>query len=395
MAQLSHSRRWTLAFLITLFAGAGCDSLTEPGPVPLVHRIAAGGSHSCAIRSDGVMLCWGRGDVGQLGQGSRAGSAVPVVVNGGFTWLEAELGRSHSCGLDSDSMLRCWGWNRYGQLGTGSFADLSNPGFVGGNHRFVDFDMGWDHSCGVNTESELLCWGRNDQGQLGDGTTVTRNLPDTVAIEASFAEVATGGFHSCGLTADGRAYCWGLNHLGQLGDGTSRSSRVPVAVIGGQRFSSITAGYTHTCGIAPGGQAYCWGSNEHGELGNGGLVDVGSPGALLPTPVTQSERVFQAIAGGLFYTCAIDPARGTFCWGRGIHGQIGTAGPFDRTVPQALHTANDSRFRQISAGAGIHACGVSVDDLPYCWGESPDGQLGNPSTSFSDVPVTVDGLGGS
>ena len=42
--------------------------------------VAAGESHSCAVKSDGTVWCWGRNDKGQLGDNSTASSLVPVQV---------------------------------------------------------------------------------------------------------------------------------------------------------------------------------------------------------------------------------------------------------------------------------------------------------------------------
>jgi len=44
--------------------------------------IATGSDHTCALREDGQVWCWGRNDKGQLGDGSHTRSAVPVHAAG-------------------------------------------------------------------------------------------------------------------------------------------------------------------------------------------------------------------------------------------------------------------------------------------------------------------------
>ena len=53
---------------------------SEPAPPACSTHVAAGGGHSCAIREDGTVWCWGRNDFGQLGDGTAADSSLPVKV---------------------------------------------------------------------------------------------------------------------------------------------------------------------------------------------------------------------------------------------------------------------------------------------------------------------------
>jgi alpha-tubulin suppressor-like RCC1 family protein len=45
-------------------------------------------------------------------------------------------------------------------------------------------------------------------------------------------------------------------------------------------------------------------------------------------------------------------------------------------------------FSALSA-SGIHTCGLTTDGVAYCWGSNSDGELGNGSTTSSNVPVKV------
>ena len=42
--------------------------------------IACGGHHSCAMKSDGTLWCWGANEHGQLGNDSTMDTSVPVQV---------------------------------------------------------------------------------------------------------------------------------------------------------------------------------------------------------------------------------------------------------------------------------------------------------------------------
>lgn len=45
-------------------------------------QVSAGDAHTCGLRPDGTIECWGRNDAGQLGDGSRANDGRPVRVAG-------------------------------------------------------------------------------------------------------------------------------------------------------------------------------------------------------------------------------------------------------------------------------------------------------------------------
>ena len=58
--------------------------------------VSAGGDHTCGVRSDGSVACWGR-DI--------SGGATPPA--GEFASVSA--GWSHTCGLRVDGSVACWG----------------------------------------------------------------------------------------------------------------------------------------------------------------------------------------------------------------------------------------------------------------------------------------------
>jgi alpha-tubulin suppressor-like RCC1 family protein len=149
--------------------------------------ITAGGyAHSCAHRTTGGIVCWGRNDVGQLGDGTTTERDTATDVSGltsGATSVEA--GSAHTCARTAAGAFKCWGHNNIGQLGDNSFADRHTPVDVylltsGG----VAISAGDVHTCGVVASSgvsSLKCWGGNGDGRLGWGGTANAVVPTAVS----------------------------------------------------------------------------------------------------------------------------------------------------------------------------------------------------------------------
>ena len=90
--------------------------------------------------------------------------------------------RTHTCAVRNDGTVRCWGNNGSGQLGDTSFTDRPTPVAVGGLTTAVAVSAGSTcHTCALLADGTVRCWGDNDYGQLGDGTTTNGATPVPVA----------------------------------------------------------------------------------------------------------------------------------------------------------------------------------------------------------------------
>ena len=121
--------------------GSTIDS-AEPVHVELaagVRQVFQGGSgpkngQSVAILANGSVWAWGENDRGQLGNGTRVSSDVPlpVEVPRGVTFVSVSSGGYASYAIDRSGRLWAWGDNKSGQLGTGRSTTIaSKPVSVG------------------------------------------------------------------------------------------------------------------------------------------------------------------------------------------------------------------------------------------------------------------------
>ena len=389
-----------------------------------VAAVSAGGSHSCAVTTDGGVYCWGLNSRGELGSGDFTNSAVPVAVaaNGvlkGKLVASVSAGERHSCAVTTDGRVHCWGSNRDGQLGNGNKTDSAVPvsvntaGVLGGK-TVVAVSTGGRHSCAVTTDGGVYCWGANTLGQLGNGTTNDSAVP--VAVNNSgvlkgkaVRSVSGGDAHSCAVTSDGGAYCWGGNADGQLGNGSTNNSAVPVVVstggvLGSNAVSSVSAGAFHSCAVTTSGRAVCWGSNSRGALGNGGTSNSDVPVAVATGGVLQGKTVTDVSAGG-GHSCAVTSDGGGYCWGFNADRQLGDGKSDVLSVAPAVVVATSATtgkgFAHVDAG-GNHTLAIAADTTtpppppipgPIAWGWNGDGQLGNGTDEPEGVPVAVDTSG--
>ncbi len=193
------------------------------------------GGHGCARKNDGTVWCWGDNQHGQLGVGDQIAKPTPVAVTAlGVTVAQLDAASGHSCALKNDGTVWCWGLNGWGELGDGTKVDKNKPVPIGAlGTNVAQISAGYLHTCAVKTDGTLWCWGANTYGALGDGTTVDSSVPVPItALGNSVAEVSAGAQHTCARKTNGTVWCWGYNAWGQVGDGTAVDKHTPTPVLG-------------------------------------------------------------------------------------------------------------------------------------------------------------------
>jgi len=126
-------------------------------------KLAAGSMHMCALLADQTVTCWGTNSYGQLGTSAPAscstGAHGPQVIPGLTDVTDLVSGGNHTCALRADGTVACWGYNKYGQLGDGSTTDRQTPALVTGLTGVVRLAAGDGLTCAIVTGGALMCWG--------------------------------------------------------------------------------------------------------------------------------------------------------------------------------------------------------------------------------------------
>ena len=134
---------------------AGAPNAADQPPFPVRPAVSSGSAHVLLIRDDGTVWGWGANRSGQLADGSRTDSSVPVLISDDDVWVDVSGGRYHSMFLKTDGTLWCAGESQYGQLGNGSGGDALTLIRVGEDSDWAAVSAGGEHTLALKKNSSL------------------------------------------------------------------------------------------------------------------------------------------------------------------------------------------------------------------------------------------------
>jgi alpha-tubulin suppressor-like RCC1 family protein len=352
----------------------------QVGSLTTWSAVATGLEHTCAIRTDSTLWCWGDNHLAQRNDWNGDGQGTPVQVNvGGSTTVKrVAAGDGHTCAIRTDDTLWCWGWNQDGQGGIGNNDWTIGATRVGSPNTYTRVAASRSSTCAVRSDATLWCWGRNDEGQLGDGTTTYRNAP--VQVAGSWKDVSLSLFHTCGIKSDDTAWCWGANWYGQLGSGNNAQATSPVAAGANSNVVQITAGVYHSCLRRANDDVYCWGANWYGQLGDGTTSSSNGPVQL------DSSNDHLSVGAGSGFTCVRRTTGNMHCVGRNATGAWGIGSVSTTNTSPVQAATSVASFA--TNGSGHHLCQIRTNGTLWCAGANQREQLGYSENTTSPASVT-------
>jgi IPT/TIG domain/Regulator of chromosome condensation (RCC1) repeat len=259
---------------------------------------------------------------------------------------------------------------------------------------------------------EVMAWGEAERGQLGDGFPgglsscwafeieyiACSATPLPVSGLSAVTGISAGGEDSTALLSNGTVMAWGSNATGQLGDGsTFGPERCPTRTRGRpcSRTPVEVSGLSGVTAISTSG------GNSLALLKNGTVMAWGGSGRYVPVAVSGLTGV-TAIAAGGAYGLALLKNGTVMAWGANEDGELGNGTTTESNVP--IPVSGLSGVSAISA-RGFHSLALLKNGTVMAWGANGSGELGHgtsagpetcggATTPCSKVPVTVIGLRG-
>ena len=365
--------------------------------------VAAGHSHTMAVKQDGTLWAWGTNEYGQLGLGDQAPVyvAAPTRITPpplpGTNWACVAAGSYNTVAIDDQGRLWAWGANECGQLGMGSAAPTFSPPVVTPTmispDQWMSIATGRSHTVAIRSDNTLWTWGSNDQGQLGMGPAAAKHIVSPKQIvttdpsnDSPWVRVAAGANHTVAIREDAATnehtlWAWGANRYGQLGDNSTTDGHLPKQIVTTTDLSNnspwiwVAAGANHTMAIKKDGTLWAWGANRYGQLGDNSTTD-----SHLPTKIGP-DTDWVSVAAGAFHTVGIRSDGTLWAWGDNSHGQLGDASTDNKHSPKQIGTDTDTDWVSVVAGA-FHTVGIQEDATTdertlWAWGWNNYGQLGD------------------
>ena len=314
--------QWSSWVELTLAAAPTTGGQPVPGGTPLPSStysssaskylaVDAGKNHTCGIKLDNTLECWGDNTQGQTN----------APEEGQF--LSVSAGGVYSCGIDFENQLQCWG-----------HAAISSP--PDGSYTHVA--VGDEHACAitvaVGNNNRIVCWGLPNN----DGRTANRAPNDS---RGPWLSVSAGSDYNC--TIDyyyrNRMLCWGSSK------GVSF-----------ERVMAVSTGGAHICGLYNNAAVVCGGNDVHKQVS--GLPSAQDEGA------TDDFYTYSGISAGGKHTCGLRTTGNIRCWGDDQSGQAKPPGVNDEKQADKVGVGD---FTAVSAG-GDHTCGLRRDGTVVCWG---------------------------
>ncbi len=204
------------------------------------------------------------------------------------------------------------------------------------------------------------------------------------------------------MWAGRRPVAWGANVSGALGNNSGTDSYLPTSVttaagaLANRTILAFSSGSIYSLAVCNDGSVVSWGNNSWGQLGNNTIIFTATPTFVTTSGTPLAGKVAIAVSAGHFHGLALCSDGTVAGWGYNYAGQLGNNSTSDSNMAVAVTASGTSLAGKsvVAIGAGgYHSLALCSDGTISSWGDNTYGQLGNNNTIGSSVPVMVNSAG--
>jgi hypothetical protein len=234
---------------------------TIPTITDKIQQVAAGFSHSVALRTNGTVIAWGNNSTGQTNVPSNATNIIQIAA-----------GAYHSLALRANGTVIAWGNNSSGQTSVPLNAT-----------NIIQIAAGAYHSVALRANGTVIAWGQN----LSRQTSIPPGLNGV-------KEIASGHYHTLALNTNGTVRAWGNN--------TTRQCNIPAGLT---NVVMVAGGLGHSIALKEDSTVVAWGQNNAGQ-------------SSVPRGLTNVIQV----SAGAYHSVALKEDGTIVTWGNNSFGQL-------------------------------------------------------------------------
>jgi alpha-tubulin suppressor-like RCC1 family protein len=309
--------------------------------------IGAGAFHTCFVRSDRSVVCWGENTFGNLGDGTESARFAPVEVQGLSDVVDLAVDATGACARRADGAVLCWG----------RFGPQTEPYLVPHEVR------------GLEGVVQLVLTSERIYGLTASGTVVFReSASDLGSGEAAVVDGISGaveltedGTRVCARRSDGTVLCWCETPRNWTAGDPSMPPETPTPIEGIADAQAMWGGWGATWARRANGEIWIWGHDitravEGEDESSARPRKAEDPSGVLAQAVMIDAR------------CALTRDGGVSC--RRVESEE------DGTLTAELYRIEFPRPVRALAVGGMHVCGVDEAGEVRCFGDNDYGQLG-------------------
>ena len=212
-------------------------------------------------------------------------------------------------------------------------------------------------------------------------TELAQFLPGGGPQQLTRLAMSAEALHACVTAIDpsgGPDRAWCWGSGPGIGLADDTTSAVPLPVEG-YRFTQLDSYFDARCGLTPEGLLYCWGSQA---------LFLVTTGRSEPQPVMAGLRLRQ-FSMSSSHVCGVAADSTAWCQGDNSVGELGN-GSTSASDLAPVRVQGGLRWREVRTG-GPSTCGIAADSVAYCWGANFQGQVGDSTRTDRATPTRIAG----